>query len=518
MQLYQKAEHFAQFQQILEELHSSADQLSNPLLCSRLISGQYKSCGNVVNLKVEVLDVGDFQRHGCLANPGPGSCQPHTHNISGTLHCNPETGRATLNINLLGLATNDTIQWPLSSPPRSAEHSKCSWNGSNNLSIKEMPYSVYSAPVSPPSLPQDVPPPLLDFTQEQLMTDILNMDMDPQKEEFNSHIPYSDSPPVSLPAPLPSPQGSNLSHLQSASQETGNNHLVNNKNPFPVSQHPVLYNQSAKSPSDMPGLPSSPTAQPCLLQPKLERSDSLCSEYTTESLKNEFVNFTELPCGGGLSVDPLEDADNSPSHESSPILFSPSHSSIQNTSQQQEKQGSYLSKSSFELKHQTKSTQNDAFDSLFASTVASPKTSSSPTLFSNGSSGFSLSLQPSPKPYLLSHVGSPQALLTHVGSPQALLTSSPSSTTSSSEALDTPLTLLASPKSRNRRNSSFDETKPHVCPQCAARFTTKSNLGQHAKIHLAVKPFICEICSHGFTRAAHYESHVAKHKGLKTHR
>jgi uncharacterized Zn-finger protein len=76
----------------------------------------------------------------------------------------------------------------------------------------------------------------------------------------------------------------------------------------------------------------------------------------------------------------------------------------------------------------------------------------------------------------------------------------------------------ASPKARNRRNSSFDETKPHVCPQCGARFTTKSNLGQHAKIHLAVKPFICEICSHGFTRAAHYESHVAKHKGLKTHR
>ena len=169
-----------------------------------------------------------------------------------------------------------------------------------------------------------------------------------------------------------------------------------------------------------------------------------------------------------------------------------------------------MTKSLFEPKHQTKSNQNDAFDSLFASTVASPKTTSSPTLFSNGSSGFSLTLQPSPKPYLLSHVGSPQALLTS--------SSSPSSTTSSSETQDTPLTLLASPKSRNRRNSSFDETKPHVCPQCAARFTTKSNLGQHAKIHLAVKPFICEICNHGFTRAAHYESHVAKHKGLKTHR
>ena len=513
MQIYSRPEHFAQFLKIMEEHHPSTIEPPERALCCRLISGQYKSCGNVVNLKVEVLDVADFQRHGCLANPGPGTCQPHTHNISGTLHCNPETGKATLNINLLGLVANDAIQWPLSSPPRTTEPVKGSWNGSNQLGAKEMPYSVYSAPVSPPSLPQDVPPPLLDFTQEQLMTDILNMDMDPQKEEFNSHIPYSDSPPVSLPAPLPSPQGSNLSHLQPSSQETGNNcPLVNNKNSFPVSSQQLYNNQTGKSPSDMPGLPSSPTAQPCLLQPKLERSDSLCSEYTTESLKNEFVNFTELPCGGDLNVDPLEDTDNSapPSHESSPNLFSPSHSSIQNTSQQQEKQGSYLTKSLFEPKHQTKSNQNDAFDSLFASTVASPKTTSSPTLFSNGSSGFSLTLQPSPKPYLLSHVGSPQALLTS--------SSSPSSTTSSSETQDTPLTLLASPKSRNRRNSSFDETKPHVCPQCAARFTTKSNLGQHAKIHLAVKPFICEICNHGFTRAAHYESHVAKHKGLKTHR
>ena len=95
---------------------------------------------------------------------------------------------------------------------------------------------------------------------------------------------------------------------------------------------------------------------------------------------------------------------------------------------------------------------------------------------------------------------------------------SPVSSSPVSSPHDTPITLLTSPKSRNRRNSSFDETKPHVCGQCGARFTTKSNLGQHAKIHLAVKPFICEICNHGFTRAAHYESHVAKHKGLKTHR
>jgi hypothetical protein len=109
-------------------------------------------------------------------------------------------------------------------------------------------------------------------------------------------------------------------------------------------------------------------------------------------------------------------------------------------------------------------------------------------------------------PHLLSHAESPP------------LRGSPGSSTWSAQLQDTPLTLLASPNSRNRRNSSFDKTKPHMCPQCSARFATKSNLGQHAKIHLAVKPFICEICHYGLTRAAHYESHMAKHKGLKTHK
>jgi len=471
----------------------------------RLISGQYKSYGNLVNLKVEVIDAGDFQRHGCLANPGPGTCQPHSHHITGTLFCNPENGKATLNITLLGPANNDASQWPQASPPRPAEPVlKSPWMASNNVSLKEVPYSVYSAPVSPPSLPQDVPPPLLDFASEQLMTDIQNMAFD-LKDSLSSHIPYSDNPPVSLPAPLPSPQG-NTSHLQNPSQETAT-HLVNKS--FSVSQAPGAYpgtQSTAKSPSSMPGLPSSPTAQPCLLQPKLERSDSICSEYTPGQLKEEYLSYTEELCGSGLND--LDDTDNSappPSNESSHHMFSPSHTSIQNSSNQTEKQGTFFSKS-FESKNQTKPSQNEAFDSLFSSSVSSPKTTSSPTLFSNGNSAFSLSLQPSPKPYLLSHIESPQ------------LTSSPSSSSTTSEMQDTPITLLTSPKSRNRRNSSFDETKPHVCPQCAARFTTKSNLGQHAKIHLAVKPFICEICSHGFTRAAHYESHVAKHKGLKTHR
>jgi hypothetical protein len=465
----------------------------------RIISGQYKSHGNQVHLKIDVLDPNDFQRYGCLSNTGPGTCQSHMHQVTGTLLCSPDSKTATLNISL-GAICSDANQWAVASPPRSAEPAKSTWSVAEPNLLKEgIPYSVYSTPVSPPSMPQDVPPPLLDFAQGLLMTEIQNMDLDrvafDLKDTLAGQIQYSDSPPVSLPAPLPSPQGPS----QFSAGPDPVNPLVNK--PFQVNQLSLPF--AAKSPPSMPGLPSSPTATPCLLKPKLERTDSICSDYTP--LKDEYLTYTEELCGGGLSE--LDDTDHSGA-PGSPLLFSPSHhSSIHNPSQQlSEKQG-HLFVKSFESRHQTSSAQNEAFDSLFSSSSgSSPKSSSSPALFCNGPTAFSLSLQPSPKPYLLSHAESPP------------LSGSPGSSIGSAELQDTPLTLLASPKSRNRRNSSFDETKPHMCPQCAARFTTKSNLGQHAKIHLAVKPFICEICHQGFTRAAHYESHVAKHKGLKTHK
>jgi KRAB domain-containing zinc finger protein len=223
-------------------------------------------------------------------------------------------------------------------------------------------------------------------------------------------------------------------------------------------------------------------------------------------MKEEFLNYTDELAG-------LDDLDNdncltptSTSTLSSPLLFSPSQpNSILNSPDKN---------IFFNTSNETKSQklQNDAFDSLFSSSTSQSTTSHT---FTNGNT-YSMSLNETPKPYTLSHCESPKAYTpSQHGSPNSG-TSSDSQNISSPQ--ETPITLLTSPNSRKRRNSSFDETKPHVCQQCGSRFTTKSNLGQHAKIHLKVKPFVCEICSHGFTRAAHYESHVAKHKGLKTHR
>jgi len=514
----------------------------------RLLTGTYKSNGNLVSLKVDVIDFTDFQRHGCLGSPGPGSSQPHNHNITGTLFCHPDSNTVRLNITLLGPCNESSKCWQNSPGTTSADSVTSkdvkSWNTelqsvasspvilgqhpqNNEQQPKEVQYSVYSAPVSPPSQSQDVPPPLLDFHSEQLMSEIQNMTFDLKDHgiSLTSQLYPENTPTSSLPssshAEVPSTPAtvetrdqrpgrvlSTASNLQPSQQS---NPLVK---PFPVSQATtfVLSQPSAKSSTAIAGQPvpsltvSSPMSHPTLLQPKLERSDSICSEYTP--LKEEFLSYTDELAG-------LDDLDNdhcltpstSTSAMSSPLLFSPSQpNSILNSP---DKNGIFFSKS-FDTKHQK--SQNDAFDSLFSSATSQSTTSHT---FTNGNT-YSMSLNESPKPYTLSHCESPKLTCgSQHGSPNSGASSDSQNISSPQE---TPITLLTSPKSRNRRNSSFDETKPHVCPQCGARFTTKSNLGQHAKIHLAVKPFICEICSHGFTRAAHYESHVAKHKGLKTHR
>lgn len=528
----------------------------------RLFTGNYKSNGNLVSLKVDVIDFTDFQRYGCLASPGPGSPFPHSHAITGTLFCHPDSNTVRLNITLVGPCNENNANWPLNSPGGSC----CSheipvkdggnsllkpalWNvealqqsilgsgspvilgqhpqhcgGADSHQSKDVQqYSVYSAPVSPPSQPQDVPPPLLDFHSEQLMTEIQNMTFDMKDNSLS--LPSQPFPQNTLQTGLP-PVSSQTSTIlaedrvmtttvrEPVPSQQSNNHLV--KQPFPVSlasQTSFEASQPSAKSADSTAMagsqpeppssvlpPSSISSHPTLLQPKLERSDSICSDYAPV-MKEEFLTYTDDLAG----LDDLDHETNSltsPSNLSSPHIFSPPSQPTSVSSP--DKNGTFFHKFFQSPKHQNKTVQNDAFDSLFSS--PSTQTSSS----NSYSNTYVMSHNESPKPF--------QNLSQNMDSPIPFKSGSPILGGSPDSQQETPVTLLTSPKSRNRRNSSFDETKPHVCPQCGARFTTKSNLGQHAKIHLAVKPFICEICSHGFTRAAHYESHVAKHKGLKTHR
>ena len=447
--------------------------------CCRLFTGNYKSNGNLVSLKLDIIDFTDFQRHGCLSNGGCSS-QPHSHNITGTLFCHPDSNTVRLNLSLLPPPPPCTEGLKPSWPPATSADSLMSqkevksWPA-NLQGVKTGYNPLYSGgpgPVSPPTS-QDVPP-LLDFPSDGLMSDIHNITFDLKEHGLGSLYSEASSleaVPVSRIVSTPT---------------TLVPHHNNVGNPLLSDPHQPQHHTGTKPATTTP---VSVASHPTLLQPKLERSDSICSEFTP--MKEEW-NYTDDLAG-------LDDLDHDssltpPTSISSPLLFSPS----QNKSPLSNSEKNTIFFNSHNHSHGPVSSK-----SFETKTAKTPHDVS----FSHSSLHSQLSGQPPPSSGSNSYCQSGRVTLSH--SRRESPSSSPQ---------ETPITLLTSPKSRNRRNSSLDETKPHVCPQCGARFTTKSNLGQHAKIHLAVKPFICEICSHGFTRAAHYESHVAKHKGLKTHR
>ena len=348
----------------------------------RLITGNYKSNGNLVSLKLDVVDFTDFQRNFCFGSPGPGRSVPHNHAITGTLFCHPETNTVRLNMNIVGPCNENNGNWPLHSPGSSSSAVEIAakdgegpllkptlWNteilqqsilgtgspiilgqhpqhagGAESHHTKDVhQYSVYSAPVSPPSQPQDVPPPLLDFHSEQLMSEIQSMAFDIKDSSLS--LPTQ---PFPLNTQQPGPPLVSFSNsngliedrvMTTTARQPGTsqqqNHLV--KQPFPVNLAPQVSfaasQPSAKSAnitamaSSKPGSPSSGlypvsiSSHPTLLQPKLERSDSICSDYAPV-MKEEFLTYTDELAG----LDDLDCEANSltpPSNISSPHIFSP---------------------------------------------------------------------------------------------------------------------------------------------------------------------------------------------------
>ena len=470
------------------------------MLTFRQILGNYKSQGNLVSFKIDIMDPTDFQRHGCLIASGcpEAGSGPHSHNITGTLVCQPDN-TVRLNISLVPASSPASIPWTPASPDTTAKEVPKAWPPLvPQPQLNKAAMSGYPGP-APDSLPV---PALLDFHPDHLiMNDIHNITFD-IKEQLQQ-LPMPQLPMPQLPPQLyTDPPPNIISHpssIVSTASSLGSNPLLSQQ--LHQSQPPapttfVLSQHGDKCGGHGPGV-----THPTLLQPKLERSDSICSDFNPGALKEEFLSYSDDLAG-------LDDLDTEsispPTSISSPLLFSPPHNNRPPPTLSQHERNAIFFNKSFEPTNPTNKLKVEGCGPpvtslgfpVFPSSASCPAPSTSLTLTSNTVTGETR------KPFTLCHNDSPKSF-----------SSSPVSSPH-----DTPITLLTSPKSRNRRNSSFDETKPHVCPQCGARFTTKSNLGQHAKIHLAVKPFICEICNHGFTRAAHYESHVAKHKGLKTHR
>ena len=481
-------------------------QILNSNFFFRLITGNYKSNGNLVSLKVDIIDFTDFQRAGCLVTNGSATDSAHSHAITGTLFCQPDSNTVRLNITVVGPCQEKTCSWD-SSPldpsltvptlkdvkPWVMTTNKMAGGCTDTTPApppshkSNMQYLPFTSPVSPPS--HEAPPPLLDFHSDQLISEIHSMSFDYGCGiSLNSQLLHDS--PVSLGSSVVGDTVVDTLKVEPQQQQQLSQQLNILVKPYSVSlvdtnpginqSQPTKSNTTATG--ELPLLSSSTSLAPSvlmqtgLLQPKLERSDSICSEYSTGH--DPLGNLDDI------ETENSSYSTNSPQNTPSPLLFNtlPLGSQVS---------GGQLSKEKHLFSTNVKSFKSEP-EVVTSSWHVVTSTSSSPINTFGPALSRSTTLN-CPVPVVSRSPGhgggplsrSPSGPLSRSPSGNRHVSGSPGSSSGSggcSDGSSPPQFILNTPpKQRNRRNSSFDETKPHVCGQCGARFTTKSNLGQHAK-------------------------------------
>ena len=73
----------------------------------------------------------------------------------------------------------------------------------------------------------------------------------------------------------------------------------------------------------------------------------------------------------------------------------------------------------------------------------------------------------------------------------------------------------SSKSSLNQHMKMHDDSKWHKCDVCLKVFNRKSNLIQHYRTHTGEKPFACQICDNKFTQKGTLVQHQATHSEIK---
>ena len=161
------------------------------MITFRLFTGNYKSQGNLVSFKVDIIDSTDFQRQGCLIASGCSEAGlPHSHNITGNLVCQPDTNTLRLNISLVPVSSPTSKCWTLALPDTAKEAPKA-WPPLGPLS---QPHQNKDAVTEfPGTAPNSLPlPPLPDSDPDKLMNDIHNISRSPVSVEVTRHEAEAD--------------------------------------------------------------------------------------------------------------------------------------------------------------------------------------------------------------------------------------------------------------------------------------------------------------------------------------